>query len=102
MVNLGGQDPTTARRDDGNNVSQAGQVFADLLLVASTASRCPLALVSVVKGGSWSTLSFGAEREALEDPGALLHHLGPEGTRRSDGPRQQPGSGPQPLGAIRN
>jgi excisionase family DNA binding protein len=25
-------------------------------------------LVSVVKGGSWSTLSFGAEREALEDP----------------------------------
>jgi len=68
VVNLGGQDPTTARRDDGNNVSQAGQVFADLLLVASTASRCPLALVSVVKGGSWSTLSFGAEREALEDP----------------------------------
>jgi excisionase family DNA binding protein len=78
VVNLGGQDPTTARRDDGNNVSQAGQVFADLLLVASTASRCPLALVSVVKGGSWSTLSFGAEREPVEvtDPAsnpALAH-----------------------------
>lgn len=71
VVNLGGQDPMGAnggRRDDGNGVGQAGQVFADLLLVGSTASRCPLALVSVVRGDSWSTLSFGAEREALEDP----------------------------------
>lgn len=69
VVNLGGQDPPPgSRRDEGNNVSQAGQVFADLLLVGSTASRCPLALVTVVRGDAWSTLSFGAEREALEDP----------------------------------
>jgi excisionase family DNA binding protein len=49
-------------------VSQAGQAFADLLLVGSTASRCPLALLTVARGDGWSTLSFGAEREALEDP----------------------------------
>jgi excisionase family DNA binding protein len=49
-------------------VNQAGQAFADLLLVGSTAARCPLALVTVVRGEGWSTLAFGAEREALEDP----------------------------------
>jgi excisionase family DNA binding protein len=74
VVNLGGQagDATgtraNGRRDEGNSVNQAGQAFADLLLVGSTASRCPLALLTVVRGGGWSTLSFGAEREALEDP----------------------------------
>jgi excisionase family DNA binding protein len=74
VLNLGGQGAETlsshlgARRDDGNAVSQAGQAFADLLLVGSTASRCPLALLTVARGDGWSTLSFGAEREALEDP----------------------------------
>jgi excisionase family DNA binding protein len=37
-------------------------------LVGSTAAHCPLALVTVAKGEDWSTLAFGAEREALEDP----------------------------------
>jgi excisionase family DNA binding protein len=56
------------RRDEGN-AAQAGQAFADLLLVGSAASHCPLALLSVTRGGGgWSTLSIGAEREALEDP----------------------------------
>jgi excisionase family DNA binding protein len=68
VVNLGGQSPDFGRRDDGNSVSQAGQAFADLLLAGSTAARCPLALVTVARGEGWSTLSFGAEREALEDP----------------------------------
>jgi excisionase family DNA binding protein len=73
VVNLGGQNPETSgshgpRRDESNGASQAGQAFADLLLVGSTAARCPLALLTVVRGDSWSTLSFGAEREALEDP----------------------------------
>ena len=58
----------TGRREEGNGVSQAGQAFADLLLVGSTASRCPLALLTVTRGEGWSTLSFGAERDALEDP----------------------------------
>jgi excisionase family DNA binding protein len=74
VLNLGGAGAQTlatrppARREDGNGVSQAGQAFADLLLVGSTASRCPLALLTVMRGESWSTLSFGAERDALEDP----------------------------------
>jgi excisionase family DNA binding protein len=74
VVNLGGQHnesmpgPTAARREESNGASQAGQAFADLLLVGSAASRCPLALLTVVRGDSWSTLSFGAEREALVDP----------------------------------
>lgn len=73
VVNLGqGADPVAShnavRRDDGNTVSQAGQAFADLLLVGSAASHCPLALLTVARGDGWSTLSFGAEREALEDP----------------------------------
>lgn len=73
VVNLGGQaadhlGARPGRRDEGNSVSQAGQAFADLLLVGSTASRCPLALLTVARGDGWSTLSFGAEREALEDP----------------------------------
>jgi len=72
VVSLGGQDAVAVQpqphRDDGNNVNQAGQAFADLLLVGATASRCPLALLTVVHGDGWSTLSFGAERDALEDP----------------------------------
>ena len=73
VVNLGRQDPVAAhshaRQDDGShNVSQAGQAFLDLLLVGSTAARCPLALLTVARGDGWSTLAFGAEREALEDP----------------------------------
>ena len=74
VLNLGGPGAQAlaarpaARREDGNGVSQAGQAFADLLLVGSTASRCPLALLTVMRGDGWSTLSFGAERDALEDP----------------------------------
>lgn len=71
VVNLGGQGADQAqgaRREEANGVSQVGQAFADLLLVGSTAARCPLALLTVVRGDAWSTLSFGAEREALEDP----------------------------------
>ena len=59
---------TGARRDDANTVSQVGQAFADLLLVGSAVARCPLALLTVARAEGWSTLSFGAEREALEDP----------------------------------
>ena len=74
VLNLGGPGTQTVaarpggRRDESNGVSQAGQAFADLLLVGSTASRCPLALLTVMRGEGWSTLSFGAERDALEDP----------------------------------
>jgi excisionase family DNA binding protein len=73
VVNLGRQEPATAyshaRQDEGNqNVNQAGRAFLDLLLVGSTVARCPLALLTVAKAGGWSTLAFGAEREALEDP----------------------------------
>jgi excisionase family DNA binding protein len=82
VVNLGRQGllptRTQGQHDDGssngnngntaNNVSQAGQAFLDLLLVGCAVSRCPLALLTVVKGEGWSTLSLGAEREALEDP----------------------------------
>jgi excisionase family DNA binding protein len=72
VVSLTGQDPVPvqvhARRADGNSVSQAGQAFADLLLVGAASARCPLALLTVLGGDGWSTLSFGAERDALEDP----------------------------------
>jgi len=74
VVNLGRQsaEPAPAngagRRDAAAGNGQAGQEFSDLLLVGSTASRCPLAIVTVLKGDAWSTLSFGAEREALDDP----------------------------------
>jgi excisionase family DNA binding protein len=56
------------RRVEGNRVSQAGQALADLLLAGATAAGCPLALLTVVNGEGWSTLSFGAERDALGDP----------------------------------
>jgi excisionase family DNA binding protein len=48
----------------------AGQVFADILLLAALACQTPLALVSVPQGqGQWSTLSYGFEqREGLNDP----------------------------------
>ncbi len=72
VVSLTGQDPVPVqahpRRVESNQVSQAGQAFADLLLVGATAARCPLAILTVVSGEGWSTLSFGAERDALEDP----------------------------------
>ncbi|MGC8627336.1 MAG: helix-turn-helix domain-containing protein [Acidimicrobiales bacterium] len=71
VVNLGNHGTETAARAgraDEPGASAPGQAFADLLLVGSTAARCPLALVTVNNNGSWSTLSFGADREALEDP----------------------------------
>lgn len=72
VVSLSGQDTVPvqahARRVEGTHVSQAGKAFADLLLVGATSAGCPLALVTVVSSEGWSTLSFGAEREALEDP----------------------------------
>lgn len=72
VVNLGGHPEPLAyangRREEATAVGQAGQAFADLLLVGSTAARCPLALLTVVRGDGWSTLAFGADREALEDP----------------------------------
>jgi excisionase family DNA binding protein len=48
----------------------AGQVFADILLLAALSCQTPLALVSVPQGqGQWSTLSYGFEqREGLNDP----------------------------------
>lgn len=71
VVNLGGRTaelaPSSANREDpGSN--QAGQAFLDLLLVGATAAHCPLALLTVARGDAWSTLTFGVEREALEDP----------------------------------
>jgi methanogenic corrinoid protein MtbC1 len=46
-----------------------GQVFADLLFLASMSCHAPLALISVVQAdGQWSTLSYGVDhREALDD-----------------------------------
>lgn len=71
IVNLGGPPqpgpPAGSQRDD-TSAQQAGQAFRDLLLVGATAAHCPLALLTVAKGGSWSTLTFGVDREALEDP----------------------------------
>ena len=74
IVNLGGHPGEAAvparpgRPEEGGSASQAGQAFADLLLVGSAAARAPLALVTVARAEGWSTLAFGAEREALEDP----------------------------------
>jgi len=72
VVSLSGQDSVAVqahpRRVEGNHGSQAGQAFTDLLLIGATAARCPLALLTVVSGDGWSTLCFGAERDALEDP----------------------------------
>lgn len=71
VVNLGGHAvsaaPAAATRDD-NGTNHVGQAFVDLLLVGATAAHCPLALLTVAKAESWSTLTFGVEREALEDP----------------------------------
>ena len=71
VVSLSGKDivpvPAHARRVEGNH-GQAGQAFADLLLVGAASARCPLALLTVSSGDGWSTLCFGADREALEDP----------------------------------
>jgi excisionase family DNA binding protein len=72
VVNLSshaGEAATRNGREDAGGGAQAGQAFSDLLLLGSTAAKCPLALVTVAaKGGTWSTLAFGADREALEDP----------------------------------
>lgn len=71
VVNLGNHGAEAAGRlgrAEEPSSAAPGQAFADLLLVGSTAARCPLALVTVNKNGSWSTLGFGADREALEDP----------------------------------
>jgi excisionase family DNA binding protein len=72
VVNLGGQPASLAaaggdRRDETGG-AQAGQAFVDLLLVGATAAHCPLALLTVAKADSWNTLTFGVDREALEDP----------------------------------
>jgi excisionase family DNA binding protein len=50
--------------------SGAGQVFADILLLAALSCQTPLALVSVPQGsGQWSTLSYGFDqRDGLNDP----------------------------------
>ncbi len=80
----------TGRRDEAGAAAQAGQAFADLLLVGSTAARCPLALLTVVRGDGWSTLAFGAEREALEDPGLFSIIAG----RREPVEVTDPGSNP--------
>lgn len=68
-LNLGGYavapTPTTP---DEVVAGQPGQVFLDLLLVGAAAAHCPLALLTVARGDSWSTLTFGASHQALEDP----------------------------------
>jgi excisionase family DNA binding protein len=48
----------------------AGQVFADILLLAAQSCQAPFAVVSVPQaGGCWSTLSYGFEhRGGLNDP----------------------------------
>jgi excisionase family DNA binding protein len=70
VVNLAGQPAEVAARntkkDEPN--AQVGQAFLDLLLVGATAAHCPLALLTVARGDSWTTLSYGADREAVEDP----------------------------------
>jgi excisionase family DNA binding protein len=57
----------------------AGQVFTDLLLLASLASQSPASLVSVRQAdGSWSTLAHGLEgRQGLND-GQLYELLAAE------------------------
>lgn len=72
VVNLGqpaeaGPAQAGPRQPDAAS-SQAGQAFVDLLLVGATAAHCPLALLTVARGEGWSTLTFGVERDALEDP----------------------------------
>jgi len=52
-----------------------GRVFSDLLMLGAMACEARFALVSVQRGGRWSTLSYGAERgEQVGDP-ALLEFL---------------------------
>ncbi len=68
--------PGAARPDDGHHGAgglggaQAGQVFADLLLLAALSCQTQLALLSVPQGaGRWRTLSYGFEvRDGLDDP----------------------------------
>ncbi len=50
--------------------SHAGQVFADLLMLAALSCQTQLALLSVPQGsGRWRTLSYGFEvRDGLDDP----------------------------------
>ena len=68
-----------------------------MLLVGSTASRCPLALLTVMRADGWSTLSFGAEREALEDPELFSIIAGRRRTGRGDATR--PATPPWPTAA---
>jgi len=69
VVNLAGQPSEAAARNKKEEANgQAGQAFLDLLLVGATAAHCPLALLTVARSGGWTTLSFGVDREAIEDP----------------------------------
>jgi excisionase family DNA binding protein len=70
VVNLAGQPadaPARAVKKEEPN-GQVGQAFLDLLLVGATAAHCPLALLTVARGANWTTLSYGVDREAVEDP----------------------------------
>jgi excisionase family DNA binding protein len=68
VVSLSGQDTAPVQALPRRADASAGQAFADLLLVGATSAQCPLALLTVARAEGWSTLCFGADREALEDP----------------------------------
>jgi excisionase family DNA binding protein len=54
----------------------AGQVFADILLLAALSCQTPFAVVSVPQpGGTWSTLSHGFDQRAGLNDGRLFDEL---------------------------
>jgi excisionase family DNA binding protein len=75
----GGDDQRTLSAAQGIS---AGQVFADILLLAAQSCQAPFAVVSVPQpGGLWTTLSHGFEhRTGLNDPrlfDELARRMGP-------------------------
>jgi excisionase family DNA binding protein len=53
----------------------AGQVFADILLLAALACQTPFAAVSVPQAGAWSTLSHGFDQRVGLNDGRLFDEL---------------------------
>jgi excisionase family DNA binding protein len=76
LLQIAGGSDADARAGAGHSAARlarergGGQVFTDLLLLASLSCQAPVSLVSVRQpDGSWTTLAHGLEgREALNDP----------------------------------
>jgi excisionase family DNA binding protein len=79
----------------------AGQVFADILLLAALSCQTPFAVVSVPQpGGTWSTLSHGFDQRVGLNDGRLFDEL-----TRMTGPAEidllaSPGMAGSPLAAA--